>query len=490
MTYKNLGLVASVGLVTVLYGVSPAWAQVAVSPNLGTAAPYTVLGTTAVTCTTSTINGSVGTGAASITNTGPCTISGAIDTSVAVPVSDFNAAKTAIATQNASCTGDIPTATTTLAPGVYCSAAPANAGTTIGAGVTLTLNGNASDVWVFRVGASGLGALTLNSTQVVMGGTAQACNVYWKTEQAATLTDSTFVGTILSGTAVTMTRGSWTGRAMATTFVTTTDAAPLTFAGCSAPASITVNKDFIPNSVATVPVALTCTSGTVTTTPLNASEAAPAVFTVGGASLGGATCTATETVPAGYTANQASCASVALNGNCTITNTSTSLPTVTKAFSPSSNGPGGVSTLTITLTNNNATAATLTAALVDSLPAGVVIAATPSASTTCGGGAVTATAGGSSITLATGATIPGGAPGSCRVIANVTSATAGTYTNTIAANALQTSNGNNAAAASAVLTIDAATAAVPTLPEWAMIALVALLCLGGFFAIRRRRMTD
>jgi hypothetical protein len=48
-----------------------------------------------------------------------------------------------------------------------CSAA----GTTIGAGVIFTLNGNASDVWVFKIGTGGLGALTGNSFQVVMGGT-------------------------------------------------------------------------------------------------------------------------------------------------------------------------------------------------------------------------------------------------------------------------------------------------------------------------------
>lgn len=58
----------------------------------------------------------------------------------------------------------------------------------------------------------------------------------------------------------------------------------------------------------------------MTTTPLNASESTPAVFTVTGASSG-ATCTATETVPAGYTANQTNCVNVALGGTCTITNT-------------------------------------------------------------------------------------------------------------------------------------------------------------------------
>ena len=85
-------------------------------------------------------------------------------------------------------------------------------------------------------------------------------------------------------------------------------------------------------------------------------------------------------------------------------------------------------------------------------------------------------------------TIPAGS--SCTVIVNVTSETEGTYTNTIGVGALQTSNGNNAVAASAVLTISAATPPVPTLPEWALIGLTAFLCLGGFFAIRRRRMAD
>jgi hypothetical protein len=69
-----------------------------------------------------------------------------------------------------------------------------------------------------------------------------------------------------------------------------------------------------------VPVDLICTSGTVTTTPLDAAEGAPAVFTVTGADPG-TTCTATETVPAGYTADQTDCLGVAMGGSCTIVNT-------------------------------------------------------------------------------------------------------------------------------------------------------------------------
>jgi hypothetical protein len=72
----------------------------------------------------------------------------------------------------------------------------------------------------------------LTNAQVVMGGTANACNVYWKSSAATVLTDSTFLGTVLSGAGVTMTRTNWIGRAMATTDVTLTDPIPMT--GCAA----------------------------------------------------------------------------------------------------------------------------------------------------------------------------------------------------------------------------------------------------------------
>jgi hypothetical protein len=239
--FHSLTKLAGAGLAILVIS-PPAWSQVA--PNLGTAAPYAVLGTNAVptvgtvTCTDTGpgigINGNVGTTFTSITNTG-CTITGSIDAPVAgAVVTDFNAAYAAIDASNP-CTGVIPIVSTTLPPGVYCSAAA----TTIGAGVILTLSGSASDVWVFRVGTGGLGALTLTNAQVVMGGTALACNVFWKTAQAATVTDSAFVGTVLSGAAVTMVRGSWIGRALARTDATLTDPAPMTFAGCVGSAPIT-----------------------------------------------------------------------------------------------------------------------------------------------------------------------------------------------------------------------------------------------------------
>lgn len=99
-------------------------------------------------------------------------------------------------------------------------------------------------------------------------------------------------------------------------------------------------------------------------------------------------------------------------------------PTIVKSFSPGFVATNGTSTLSITLTNPNP--ATITGlAFNDSYPVGLVNAATPALSSSCGGTA-TATAGGGSVSLS-GGTLAGGA--SCTVNVNVTSAASGSYTN-------------------------------------------------------------
>jgi Ice-binding-like len=113
-----------------------------------------------------------------------------------------------------------------LTPGVYCVAA----GSTTTGG-TLTLVGSSTDTWIFKIG----GALTGTGFTVV--GQSSGCgvlpvvpwttcnnNVYWWTAQAATLTDSVFIGSILAGTDITVTRGSLDGQVLATGAVTLTGA--------------------------------------------------------------------------------------------------------------------------------------------------------------------------------------------------------------------------------------------------------------------------
>lgn len=124
--------------------------------------------------------------------------------------------------------------------------------------------------------------------------------------------------------------------------------------------------------------------------------------------------------------------------------------TIAKAFSPAQVAPGAVSTVTITLNNSNTTALS-SATLVDALPANVVVAQTPNASTTCAGGFVTAPISATSVTL-TGATIP--ANGSCQIKVDVLSNIAGVYVNTIPAGGLNTAEGvTNENPASATLTL-------------------------------------
>ena len=90
-----------------------------------------------------------------------------------------------------------------------------------------------------------------------------------------------------------------------------------------ATATFTVHKDFSDGNTDPVSISLDCTNNgaTVVSSPLNASEGNPAVFTVV-EFAGDPQCTAIEVVPAGYTANQADCLGVALvaDGECTIFN--------------------------------------------------------------------------------------------------------------------------------------------------------------------------
>ena len=129
------------------------------------------------------------------------------------------------------------------------------------------------------------------------------------------------------------------------------------------------------------------------------------------------------------------------------------------AFSPSQIAAGNASTLTITLGNQaQPGVATLAVPLVDTLPSGVTLATPANAATTCAAGTVNAS--GSTITLPSGAQIPGS--GICTVTVNVTATQAGLYIDTIAAGALQTDLGNSRDAASAPLTVS--TGATGTFP--------------------------
>ncbi|HEV8304409.1 MAG TPA: ice-binding family protein [Gemmatimonadales bacterium] len=184
---------------------------------------FAILGGPAVTCTRSTTAGDVGVASTTaFTNTG-CTITGNIhagDDFAAQAYNDYLTAYNNIAATP--CSGALLTGTLAgqnLAPGIYCVSAEAKTG-------VLTLNGPDTASWTFKVA----GAFTGTSLSVVLAGGAQACNVIWWSEAAATQTDSDLKGNILSGAEITLTRGSFVGRALAKAAVTLTDVR--TLSGC------------------------------------------------------------------------------------------------------------------------------------------------------------------------------------------------------------------------------------------------------------------
>lgn len=223
---------------------------------------------------------------------------------------------------------------------------------------------------------------------------------------------------------------------------------------------ISAMTDTLPTNV--VVAAAPAIGGTCTTASVTAAPGGTTVAYANGASIpaGGCTITVavtsatagsyTNTIPAGGLVTSAGANPTPANAGLVVR--APGEPTVAKAFAPSTINPGGVSKLTITLGNPNATVATLTADLVDTLPADVLVAATPAVGGTCTG-TKEATAGGSTVTFKTGGTVP--ANGSCTIVVNVTSTVpGGPYTNTIAAGDLQTSLGNNGAPATADLLVN------------------------------------
>jgi serine protease len=155
-------------------------------------------------------------------------------------------------------------------------------------------------------------------------------------------------------------------------------------------------------------------------------------------------------VVAATSATSSAPTSAGTNACATAVTPNAAAPTVTEAFAPTTTSPNTASVLTVTFNNSNAFALTqsnFTATLPTSL------SVTGTGSTSCGGAGKTVAASGNGITL-TGAVIP--ANGSCSVTLSVSSSTAGTYTNSIAANSLTTAPaGGNTTTAIAALTVAA-----------------------------------
>jgi outer membrane lipase/esterase len=155
---------------------------------------------------------------------------------------------------------------------------------------------------------------------------------------------------------------------------------------------------------------------------------------------------------------------------------------VSIGFAPAAFQSGGTSRLTITLGNTNPNGATafLISTLTDTLPPGLTVANPAGIGGSCTAGAIGASAGGRSVSYGSDAPIPAGG---CTIQVNVTgtSTTRNTsYTDSIAAGALQTTQGANAAAANATVAVYGATATVPNLAGMSQSAAATALQAAGY----------
>ena len=100
----------------------------------------------------------------------------------------------------------------------------------------LTLNGDASSVWIFQATSTLVAA---SSSTVTLTGGAQACNIFWQVGSSATIgTSASFVGTIMADQQIALqTAASLQGRALARITAVTLDQNTITRPACTAAGS-------------------------------------------------------------------------------------------------------------------------------------------------------------------------------------------------------------------------------------------------------------
>ncbi|WP_220183272.1 ice-binding family protein [Sphaerisporangium album] len=256
----TLAVIVAIGVLVV----TPQSAGAAQAPvGLGTATSYAVLAGAAVTNTGPTVvTGDLGVSpGSSVTGFPPGTVIGAIHAADAAAVQ----AQVDLTTAYNDAAGRTPVTLvptelggTTLTPGVYASAA----GTLgITGNLTLDAKGDPNAVFIFKAAST---LITASASTVTLIGGAQACNIFWQVGSSATLgTSSSFVGTILALTSITVTTGvKVNGRVLARNGAVTLDSDTITRSDCLIPpdrTTATTLTSSAPTAQVGTPVTFTAT---------------------------------------------------------------------------------------------------------------------------------------------------------------------------------------------------------------------------------------
>jgi type VI secretion system secreted protein VgrG len=261
-------------VIGILVGLVGGASAAATAVGLGTANSYAVLAGAGITNTgPTTVTGDLGTfPTTSMSGTASITVNGANHAGDAVT----QGAKTDLVTAYDTAAGEGPTTPIsadlggqTLVAGVY------NSASSVGLTGTLTLDagGDPNAVFVFQAGST---LTTASASNVLMINGAQSCNVFWQVGSSATLgTGSTFRGTILALTSITVTTGvTVDGRVLARNGAVTLDTDTITRSVCAGSQATSATTGAATTGAATTRTATTRTTTTRTTTTTTSNTAA------------------------------------------------------------------------------------------------------------------------------------------------------------------------------------------------------------------------